>query len=77
MKKKVGLIEVEKTVLGCDNHGSTAKGHLNKLGIDTSRKSEHKGLLDRMNIDDAIAKAIDPTFKKTLEEIKKRGLYDV
>ena len=75
LKNNGGLSEVEKNVLGCNNNGSTAKCHLNALGINTSRNSKHKGLLIHTDIDDAIAKATDPTFKNTLEEIKKRD-YD-
>jgi hypothetical protein len=74
LRNNVGLPEVERNVLGCDNSGSSAMGHLNSLGIDTSRTSKHKGLLLHTNIDDAIANAVDTTFKNTLEEIKRRGL---
>ena len=73
LRNNVGLPEVERNVLGCDNRGSSAMGHLNKLGIDTSRTSKHKGLLVHISIDDAIANATGE-FKATLEEIKKRGL---
>ena len=54
-------------------NGSQAKTVLNRLGVDTSRSSTHRGLLNRISIDDAIVTATDP-FKTTLEEIKKRGL---
>ena len=74
LRNNVGLTEIEKKVLGCDNNGSSAKGHLNRLGIDTSRTSAHKGLLIHTSIDDAIANATDPVFRNTLEEINKRGL---
>ena len=76
LRNNVGLEEIEKVCFGCENSGTTAKVCLNKLGIDTSRKTVHKGLLCAIgaNIDDEIAKASDPTFKATLEEIKKRGL---
>ena len=56
-------------------NGATAKYILNKLGVDTSGKTGHKGLLLHCtNIDDEIAKATG-TFKLTLEEIKKRELH--
>lgn len=71
--KNGGLVDIEEQVLGRNSNGSLAKNHLNKLGIDTSRGTEHKGLLLRSNIDDEIAKARG-IFKTTLEEIKKRGL---
>jgi hypothetical protein len=77
LKNNGGLPEVEKVVLGCNNNGSTAKGHLNALGVDTSRGSKHKGLLSHTNIDDAIAHATDTVFKNTLEEIKKRELHKI
>ena len=74
LKNNVGLKTVEKAVLGLDSSGNTAQNHLNGLGIDTSASSKHKGLLIHTDIDDAIANAVDPVFKNTLEEIKKRGL---
>lgn len=74
LKNSVGLKDVEKAVLGLDGSGNTAQNHLNKLGIDTSSTSKHKGLLIHTDIDDAIAKATDATFKNTLEEIKNRSL---
>ena len=74
LRNNAGLPEVERNVLGCDNSGSSAMGHLNNLGIDTSRTSKHKGLLIHASIDDAIVNATDPVFRNTLEEIKKRGL---
>ncbi len=74
LKNNVGLPEVEKVVLGCNNNGSTAKGHLNALGVDTSRGSNHKGLLSHTDIDDEIARTTDAVFRNTLEEIKKREL---
>ena len=76
LRKNVSLVEIEKACFGCENSGTTAKAVLNKLGIDTSRGSAHKALLSDIgaNIDDEIAKATDPKFKETLEEIKKRGL---
>jgi hypothetical protein len=77
LKNNGGLPEVEKVVLGCNNNGSNAKGHLNALGVDTSRGSKHKGLLSHTNIDDAIAHATDTVFKNTLEEIKKRELHKI
>lgn len=76
LRNNVGLPAVEKACLGCNNNGSTSKSHLNKLGIDTSSNSVHKGLLSKpgSNIDDEIRKAPEGEFKKTLVEIKKRGL---
>ena len=69
-----GLTKAEQNILNRDSHGTIARKILISLGIDTSRKNSHKGLLLRSNIDDEIAKATG-TFKNTLEEIKKRGLH--
>ena len=74
LRHNVGLPAVEEAVLGRNNGGSSAIGHLNKLGIDTSLASKHKGMLRHTNIEDAIAHAAEPKFKATLEEIKKRNL---
>ena len=70
-----GLKDVEKNHMKLTGrNGATAKYILNKLGVDTSAKTRHKGLLLQCaNIDDEIAKATG-TFKLTLEEIKKRGM---
>ena len=74
LKNRVGLVNVEEIVLKVSSkRGWAAKEILNKLGIDTSKKSPHRGLLAKSNIDDEIAKATG-VFKNTLEEIKKRGL---
>lgn len=54
-----------------DPKGSKTKSRLKPIGV----LGEHKGLLIHTSIDDAIANAVDPVFKNTLEEIKKRGLY--
>jgi DNA invertase Pin-like site-specific DNA recombinase len=76
LRKGTKLTEVEEVCLGVNNSGSTAKSHLNKLGIDTSDNSQHKGMLsDPNSIDDAIANAADDTLKRTLKEIKERGLH--
>lgn len=69
-----GLIQIEEEYMKLfGKKGWIAKAILNELGVDTSRKSIHKGLLSGANIDDEIAKA-SGTFKITLEEIKKRSL---
>ena len=70
-----GLIQVEENHMKLTGrHGATAKYILNKLGVDTSKKAGHRGLLQHSaNIDDEIAQATG-TFKLTLEEIRKRGL---
>lgn len=74
LRNHTGLVDAEETVLKVSGkRGWEAKRILNDLGIDTSRKSVHKGLLIKSNIDTEIAKA-DGVFKTTLEEIKKRGL---
>ena len=74
LRNNVSLIEVEKHVLGLlDNHGARAKNILNKLGIDTTKNSPHKGLLVNNDIDTAISQATGKV-KETLEEIKKRNL---
>ena len=75
LRNATKLTEVERVCLGVNNNGSTAKGHLNQLGIDTSDNSAHKGMLSTIGIDDAIANEIDSTLKHTLEEIKARGLH--
>jgi hypothetical protein len=46
---------------------------LKGLGLDTSKKSPHRGLLIKSDIDTEISKATG-VFKNTLEEIKRRGL---
>ena len=74
LRQGESLLAVERICLGVNNNGSTAKMHLNSLGIDTSRNSSHKGMLSTVNIDVAIANAINATLKHTLEEIKARGL---
>ena len=67
-----GLILVEENCMKLvGRHGATAKSILNKMGIKTD--GSFKGLLLKSNIDDEIAKAGLP-LKKTLEEIKNRGL---
>ena len=73
--KGAKLTEVEEVCLGVNNSGSTAKDHLNKLGIDTSDSSPHKGMLSDISIDDAIADPANAEIKKTLVEIKARGLH--
>lgn len=72
LRKGIGLSSIEKTVLKCDNNGSTASYILHALGINTG-KGGHKGLLRTSDLDTEIAKATG-VFKNTLEEIKKRGL---
>ena len=75
LKNRLGLVNVEEIVLKVSGkRGWAAKEILNKLGIDTSKKSAHKGLLIESDIDAEIANATNPVFKHTLEEIKKRGL---
>ena len=71
--KGVNLEDIEEICLGIKGSGSTAKNHLNSLGIETSRSSAHRGLLMKSDIDTEISKATG-VFKNTLEEIKKRGL---
>ena len=76
LREGEGLVQVEENCMKLTGrNGATAKYILNKLGLDTSRKSAHKGLLAKSDssIDDEIAKATG-TFKITLQEIKKRGL---
>lgn len=74
LQNNVGLVQVEEKHMHLEgNRGWAAKAILNELGIDTSRKSVHKGLLAVTNIDDAITNATG-TFKTTLQEIKKQGL---
>lgn len=71
------LGKVQVNALGIpenQGNGSPAKNVLNHLGIDTGRSSSHKGMLLTIAIDDAIANSTDTTFKRTLEEIKIRGL---
>ena len=69
-----GLVQVEENFLHLTGrNGATAKYILNMLGVDTSKKSTHKGLLLIHNLDDEIKKSTG-VFKITLEEIKKRGL---
>lgn len=75
LRQGESLIVIESTCLGVNNKGSTAKMHLNSLGIDTSRNSPHKGMLSTISIDDAIGNATDAVLKHTLEEIKARGLH--
>lgn len=53
-----------------DPNGSKTKSRLSNVGI----LGEHKGLLIGVNIDDAIANAVNDDLKRTLEEIKKCGL---
>lgn len=53
-----------------DPKGSKTKSRLKPIGV----LGEYKGLLIHTSIDDAITNAVDPVFKNTLEEIKKRGL---
>lgn len=75
LRKVAKLTEVEEVCLGVNNSGSTAKGHLNQLGIDTSDNSPHKGMLSKIDIDDAITNATNAKLKHTLEEIKAQGLH--
>jgi hypothetical protein len=75
LRKATNLTEVEEVCLGVNNSGTTAKRHLNQLGIDTRDNSAHKGMLSSIGIDDAIANVTDPTLKHTLEEIRARGLH--
>lgn len=74
LNKSVTLKDVEQTVLGYNNKGSTAKYHLNILGVDTHENNVHVGILAGCDIDDVIAATPDGKFKDTLKEIKKRGL---
>lgn len=67
-----GLEAAEEAVLGRRSGGALAKDWLNRLGVDTSRGSAHKGLLDRIDIDDAIATATG-MLKTTMESIKNKG----
>ena len=74
MRNKDGLVQVEENYMKLiGKKGWTSKSILNELGVDTSRKSSHKGLLAVSNIDTELLNATG-TFKITLEEIKKRGL---
>ena len=75
LRKATNLTEVEEVCLGVNNSGTTAKRHLNQLGIDTRDNSAHKGMLSTIGIDDAIANVTDPILKHTLEEIRARGLH--
>ena len=73
LRHNEGLKQVEENHMGLvGRNGATAKYILNKLGIDTSKNANYKGLLLVADIDDEIRKATD-AFKLTLEEIKKRG----
>ena len=75
LRHRDGLVNVEvKHMKLSGKRGWEAKSILNTLGVDTSRGTKHKGLLQRANIDDEIDKA-SGVFKTTLEEIKKRGLH--
>lgn len=75
LKNNTTCEKLDKLFFGIENgHGVTTWTLLKKLGVDTSRKSKHKGMLIHTGIDDAIVNATDPIFKNTLEEIKKRGL---
>lgn len=74
LRNKSGLINVEKAVLHLvNNRGWVAKEILNRRGIDTSSSTIHKGLLIKSDLDVEISRA-SGILKKTLEEIKKRGL---
>lgn len=76
LRKDEGLVWVEENCMKLKGrNGATAKYILNRLGIDTSTKSEHRGLLAKpnVNLDDEIGKATG-AFKITLEEIKKRKI---
>ena len=70
IRNNVGLIKIENQLLGLTNKkGWVAKEILDSLGVENKRK----GLLTKSDIDTEIAKATG-TFKRTLEEIKKREL---
>ena len=74
LRNHSSLIKVEEVVLNVSNKkGFIAMKILNKLGIDTSAMSPHRGLLATTDINTAINSATG-TFKATLEEILKRGL---
>ena len=74
LRHSEGLVQVEENFLHLTGrNGATAKYILNLLGVDTSKKSTHKGLLLTQNLDDEIKKSTG-VFKSTLEEIKNRGL---
>ena len=74
LRNKDGLVQVEENYMKLiGKKGWTSKSILNELGVDTSRKSSHKGLLSVSYIDTELLNATG-TFKITLEEIKKRGL---
>lgn len=69
-----GLRAVEEKCLGVTGkRGWEASNILSEKGVDTSGKM--KNLLNKKNIDDAIADATDIEFKNTLNEIKARGLH--
>ena len=75
LKNHISCDKLNERFFGIINgHGNMSWGILRNLGIDTSYKSKHKGLLMHTNIDDVIANETDAKFKETLEEIKKRGL---
>ena len=70
LKNRLGLVNVEEIVFKISGkRGWVAKEILNKLGVDTSKKSAHKGLLIESDIDTEITNATNPVFKHTLEEI--------
>ena len=74
LKNNDGLIQVEEKCMNLvGRKGATAKYILNKLGVDTSSKSTHKGVLLTTDIDSLIDVS-EGIFKITLGEIKKRGL---
>ena len=74
LRNNSGLVEIEDKVLRVSGKlGFDAKRILNEQGIDTSRKSPHKGILLRSNIDDEISRATG-ALKITLEEIKELGI---
>jgi hypothetical protein len=74
LRNQIGLIDIEELVLRVSGKlGWEAKRILNNRGIDTSRKSVHKGLLIKSDIDTEIAKA-NGLLKETLIKIKNKGL---
>ena len=72
LKNSTNFIQMDEKFFGVTNqHGVKTWNILKALGIDTSKKSPHRGLLTKSDIDTEISKATG-AFKETLEEIKKR-----
>jgi hypothetical protein len=74
LKNSTDFIQMDEKFFGVTNqHGKKTWEILKNLGVDTSKKSPHRGLLSKSDIDTEILKATG-VFKNTLEEIKRRGL---